>query len=204
MEKLFSFSIIAALGIGACIGGAATYLFLATMEPTFDFHPIADPSSEEYHVHADFLIYIGEEKIDLSDEQFMTSNQQTVHKHAHLHDGNGEVKHIHAEDITFAEFLDSLGITLTDSCLNLFTDNQYCSGEENEVLLYVNGELYPGLITQYVPVDNDRVLLYYGKSSDPQIEQYLANIPDDSCYYSGTCPERGIAPAESCGLTCEL
>jgi hypothetical protein len=70
--------------------------------------------------------------------------------------------------------------------------------------LFVNGELFTSPITQYVPVDNDRILLYYGNYDLGTIQPYLDAIPNDACYYSGTCPERGIAPDEECGLTCEL
>jgi len=65
-------------------------------------------------------------------------------------------------------------------------------------------ENYTSPITTYVPVDDDRILLYYGEATNTMIATYLENIPDDSCYYSGTCPERGVAPDEECGLTCEL
>jgi hypothetical protein len=72
------------------------------------------------------------------------------------------------------------------------------------VLLFVNGELYSAPYTEYEPVDDDSILLYYGDPQNESIQSYIEEIPDDSCYYSGTCPERGIAPPESCGLTCEL
>ena len=186
---------------GACVGAGLVYFFLQTSATP---HPIANPFDTEYHVHADFRIFVGEQQVKLTDDIFMTSNQRTVHKHAHLHDGNGEVKHIHAEDLTFASFLQSLAITLTDSCLTLFDGQALCSGEEQEVLLYVNNELYTEPLNQYVPVDDDRILLYYGNPQDQSIQTYLEEIPSDACYYSGTCPERGVAPPESCGLTCEL
>ena len=167
-----------------------------------DNHPIADPNDGEYHVHADFHVVVRDTLVNLDDDQFQTTSAQVLHEHAHLHDNNGDVKHIHAEGITFAEFLESLSIELTDACLTL--DNQYCSGEIEELLLFVNNELYTSPITQYVPVDDDRILLYFGEYDPEKIQPYLDAIPNDACYYSGTCPERGIAPDEECGLTCEL
>jgi len=194
----------AALVAGILIGGFFTHTFFLAPTTENELHPIADPFDTEYHVHADFRIYVGDEQVDLSDEMFMTSNTQTVHKHAHLHDGNGEVKHIHAEGITFTEFLESLDITLTNSCLTISTQSPLCSDTQEEVLLYVNDQLYTDPLTQYVPVDDDRILLYFGSPANPNIETYIENIPADACFYSGTCPERGVAPPESCGLTCEL
>ena len=197
-----------ACALGIIVGGAVANLFLQLQQPDFHLHtsthPIADPTDGEYHVHADFLIYIGDEQVDLSDDQYMTTASQHLSDTVHLHDNNGDVEHIHAEDQTFASFLSSIGFTLTDSCLTLDTDTTYCSDETEEVLLYVNNELYTDPISTYVPVDDDRILLYYGDATNPAIASYLDAVPYDSCYYSGTCPERGTAPPESCGLTCEL
>lgn len=199
---------IASFLIGVLVGGGATYFLQTSLHGHTDHalhhdqHPIADPYDSDYHVHADFHIVVRDTLVDLAGDRFQTTSQQELHPDAHLHDKNGDVKHIHAERVTFADFLSSLSITLTDNCLTL--DNEYCSDEDQMLQLYVNNELYSEPFTSYVPVDNDRILLYYGEPTNPMIDTYLENIPDDSCYYSGTCPERGVAPDEECGLTCEL
>lgn len=195
-------SFVAGLAVSIVIGSLIHYVDHQSHAEHHDNHPIANPYDSEYHVHADFHIVVRDTQVNLDADMFQTTSQQTLHKHAHLHDNNGDVKHIHAEGVTFAEFLDSLGITLTDNCLTL--DNEYCSGEEEEVLMFVNNELYTSPLTQYVPVDDDRILVYYGRYDMEVIQPYLDAVPDDSCYYSGTCPERGVAPPESCGETCEL
>jgi len=194
---------------GLLVGGLLTYIMLPDVPDHnhyhadhHDNHPIADPYDTEYHVHADFHIVVNNTLLNLDDDQFQTTSQQELHPDLHLHDNNGDVKHIHAEGLTFAEFLGSLDIELTDSCLTL--DNTYCSGEVEEVLLFVNGELFTQPISTYIPVDDDSILLYYGMYDEALIAKHLSNVPDDSCYYSGTCPERGVAPPESCGETCEL
>jgi len=189
------------------IAGLAVSIIIGSLMNYVDQRPYTDPSATDpydskYHVHADFQIVIDGTLVNLDDNQFQTTSDQSLHLDAHLHNNNGDVKHIHAEGITFAEFLESLGIELTDSCITL--DNKYCSSETEEVLMFVNNELYTSPLTQYVPVDNDRILVYYGQYDMDVIQPYLDAVPDDACYYSGTCPERGIAPDEECGLTCEL
>lgn len=190
---------------GMLVGAAAAWFVFGN--DTGDFpattHPVADPYDTEYHVHADFLIYIEDEPVDLSADRYMTTNQQELHTDAHLHDNEGDVKHIHAEGVTFAEFLTALGLDTTDECITTPEGEQRCENDGNVLQLYVNGEVTSPL-TEYVPVDDDRMLLYYGSPDNPNIESYLDAIPSDSCYYSGTCPERGVAPPESCGLTCDL
>jgi hypothetical protein len=199
-----SLQTVIAFVIGVFVGAGLVHLFLQPTTGHDYAHPIADPTDDKYHVHADFRIFVGDTQVELTDDSFMTTAMNMVSEHAHLHDGNGEVEHIHAEDLTFSHFLDSLDITLTDNCLTLFEEEGLCSGEEQEVLLFVNEELYTQPLTQYIPIDDDRILLYYGNSQNENIETYIQAIPSDSCYYSGTCPERGIAPPENCGLTCEL
>jgi hypothetical protein len=203
MKQDTSLQTIVAFLIGLCVGAGFMYMFLQANDLDYS-HPIADPNDDEYHVHADFRIFVDDTQIDLSDDKFMTTGTHLVSEHAHLHDGNGEVKHIHAENVTFAQFLNSLGITLTDTCLTIFDGTPMCSEQNQEVLLYVNNELYTKPYSLYEPVDDDRILLYYGDPQNANIQSYVEEIPNDSCYYSGTCPERGIAPPENCGLTCEL
>jgi hypothetical protein len=197
--------------LGIIVGGAGTALALGEMasllpgsggEHGHGEHPIADPSDDEYHVHADFLVYLEHEKLDLAKPEYMTTDEQELHTAAHLHDGNGEVMHIHEKGVTFAEFITSLGFAITDTCLTTPAGEQYCETSEQKIQLYANGETVD--LATYEPVDDDQLLLYYGDPDHERISEYLKAIPDDACYYSGTCPERGVAPPESCGLTCEL
>lgn len=188
---------------GLLIGGITTNILLPENQHTHhDQHPIADPNDDEYHVHADFHIVVNNTLVNLDDDIFMTTSTQEPHEHLHLHDNNGDVEHIHIEDKTFVEFLSSLEIEVTNDCITL--DDTYCADDENVFQLYVNNELYEGNTTDYIPLDDDSVLLYYGLDDTDLITKHLSNVPDDSCYYSGTCPERGTAPPENCGGTCEL
>ena len=90
-----------------------------------------------------------------------------------------------------------------EDCLTIDTET-YCTNETESVALFVNGERWSHSLKDYVPQDLDRVLLYFGTLEEALITTYLETVPDEACIYSGSCPERGIAPPESCGLTCEL
>jgi len=195
-------SFLAGLGLSIGMGLVLIMYGMDDHSDHHDNHPIADPFDSKYHVHADFHIIVNDTLVELSGDAFQTTSQQELHEFAHLHDNNGDVMHIHDTGVTFAEFLGSLGIELTDTCVTL--DNQFCSNDSEQLVLFINGESYPDPITQYVPVDNDRLLLYYGSPDNPNLATYKVAIPDDACFYSGTCPERGVAPDEDCGLTCEL
>lgn len=189
---------------GFCLGIIGMYVlipFLQTQE-WWPGHTTHDHSTE-YHTHADFQIVINDQVLDLSAPEYMSTAEKILAPHVHLHDGDGSVVHYHAEEVTFASFLSSIGITLTDTCLTAASQT-VCMSDTEEVALFVNEERYTKPLTTYVSTDLDRVLLYAGTTLTTSPDQYLDLVEDRACIFSGTCPERGIAPSESCGLTCEL
>ena len=189
--------------LGICIGGASTYLLLPQKEWADDHYGAA---SEKYHIHADFLIQTFDTVHNLGTAELMTTAEQSHHEHAHMHDEEGDVLHMHAEGVSFVEFLASLDYVIEDQNLTLPNGDELRSDvmQPEYLQLYVNGELWEDEMDTYIPQDLDRVLLFYGDPNNRPIETYLQSVPNDSCIYSGSCPERGTAPAENCGLTCDL
>lgn len=168
-------------------------------------HPIdyAD-NADEVHVHSDFVLFLNGEKVDLSDDKYQSQASQILHTHIHLHDNNDEVIHRHDHDITLGDFFNSLDFTLTNECITDDTDTEFCTNETDELMVFVNDKriLDPA---NYVNQEEDQILIYHGSKDDSEtIRELLLSITDTACIYSGTCPERGTAPPESCGLTCEL
>jgi hypothetical protein len=194
---------LAVLAVGIIVGSIASSILL-----TGHWYPFIDDHQDlvtdtEYHIHADFLIIVDGQEIDLSKDDFMSVVDRILHKGVHLHDNNGKVIHFHAPNITLAEFLSSLKFKLTSDCLTI-EEITYCNNAEKDLKLYVNNEERTSDLTTYVPEDEDKVLLYYGNEEISEIAKYFDRITNDACLYSGTCPERGTAPPESCGLFCEL
>lgn len=198
MTKEFKREALACL-TGIVIGGLIIANFV--IQKNSSFYGLSG-HEDDYHIHADFLVEINGEVLDLGVAEFMTSSEQMLHNDAHLHDEDGDVLHMHAENISFVEFLNSIEITLEEDCLSV-KDVKFCADEKNILSLYVNNEIWTDNFESYVPTDLDRVLLYYGEKNGPRSESFEA-VLDNACIYSGSCPERGIAPPESCGLTCEL
>lgn len=172
--------------------GLAYYMFY--VKPT---------AEEEVHVHADFLMYINDERMDFTDDKYQSALNHILHEDFHFHDNNDKVIHRHADGLTLADFISSIGYTLTDDCLTTDTGAQYCKDENKTLRLYVN-EVVVSDTRSYIPQEEDRILIYYGEPNNTKIPQYLSEISNDACIYSYTCPERGTPPPESCGLTCEL
>ncbi len=158
----------------------------------------------EYHIHADFIVVVNDELVNLSTPEYISTTEKKLSDDVHLHDGNGAIEHLHAEGITFANFLATLGITLTDTCLSLKEEAAICQSEETAVALYVNDERFTDKVTSYIPVDLDRVLLYVGSSDENVRGNFRGQVGNRACMFSGSCLEQGIPPPESCGLTCEI
>ena len=192
--------------IGLIIGALSVYLvspFLISSE-WWPGHTAHNHKDGEYHIHTDFLIVVEDEIIDLSGNEHMSTATETLHRHVHLHDNDPNVLHVHEENISFVEFLASLNITLTDICLTLPSKDIHCTDGTTQLMLYVNNEQFTGPLSSYIPKDLDQVLLYVGTNSNTAEAMFDPKITDKACIFSGSCPERGLPPPESCGLTCEL
>jgi len=185
---------------GVLVGMLLTDTLLPTEHTHSDDH---HHESEEVHVHADFLMYINDKKIDLTKDEFQSSTEDLKHEDFHLHDNEGHILHRHGHGITFVEFLESIDFILTSFCLTTNEGEKLCEDDDNILTLFVNGEKN-GSPDNYVINDEDRVLLYYGLKESSDLQTYLDEVTDEACIYSGTCPERGLPPPESCGLTCEI
>lgn len=166
-------------------------------------HPKGTSDETKVHIHADFQMYIGDERVRFTDATYQSDTTNIHHSQIHFHDGNDDVIHRHAENVTLVEFFKSIGITITNKCLTLTNGTDYCSNEKDTLQLYVNS--VPELnIEKYIFNEEDRILLYYGNPQNANLELLKSGITDEACLYSGTCRERGDPPTEGCGLTCEV
>jgi hypothetical protein len=157
----------------------------------------------EVHVHADWKMIINDEHIRFTDAKYQSINGDVKHNDIHLHDYEDYVIHRHADGVTFADFLASLGFTLTNECLTTDNAQQLCNTEAAQPMLFVNGERYFEM-TNYEINEADRILLYYGSPENPRLTEYINSVTDEACLYSGTCLERGYKTTSTCGITCEV
>lgn len=192
----------------ACAAGIITALIIGSIVAPAEHdsthaHPIRTSTADEVHVHADWLVIIRGEQLRFTDDKYQSSGTNELHPNMHLHDGDDLVLHRHADGVPFVEFFSSLGFTLTNECLTTDTGAELCTNESETLTLFVNGEPRED-VTTYEIQEEDQILLYYGPREDPQLSEYLNNITDEACLYSGTCLERGYKTTSSCGLTCDL
>lgn len=161
------------------------------------------------HTHIDFAIWVNGERLDFSDDEFMSESEteesgddheEHGHKHhpyLHLHDGNGDVLHRHKPGLALEEFFRSLQVGFDEFCYASFmplADGQICG--TTPFRMFVNGEERP-LDLSYVFEDVDSILLT-NAATDEDVRQQLDAMTDDACLYSRTCPWRGDPPTENC------
>jgi len=175
-----------------------------------------------FHAHADFAIFISGVRFDLvlSKDEYMSTEPCIAQKGAlvqiaqahsddnffkdviHLHENVGNVVHVHEEGRTWGEFFHSLDMVLENDLFQDDQGNQYLNDENKSWRFYVNNLEVIDLKNKEIQ-DLDRVLLTYDSVDRDQssINNELTQVGSNACVYSGSCPQRGVAPLESCGQT---
>jgi hypothetical protein len=171
------------------------------------------------HTHADFALYIEEEKIDFAIPEYMSGvsyNEESHdeeheyhHEYLHLHDDVGHVIHTHKQGLTVGTFFSSIGFVITANCIQLDSGVDVCPERDYAWHMYIRkkplnkDEVWQeiDLTPDYIFDDMDQILLTY-QSSDPvsnlRIIKQQEEMTDDACLYSQTCPWKGDPPTENC------
>lgn len=192
-------------------------IFLVALGGAYYYGRLPVPNPDPNHTHADFAIWVNGQKLDFTDPKYMSEAYEEgkevrtdpLRKYLHLHDGNGHVLHRHKPGLTFGEFLESLGVVLTKDGLNLCMEtpdsSRVCEDEaaHRTWIMMVNGERKAFFDGEYVPADEDKILILLPVSDDEALQQQeistaMKQMTDDACMYSKTCPWRGDPPTENC------
>lgn len=147
-------------------------------------------ATEKYHTHFNFLVMLNGKPFDFTPAKYQSNNGKDLSEDIHLHDGKGDLVHIHKKGATLGEFFTSLKMKLSQ---NSFTDD---AGNTYTVSMYVNGK-QNAQFDAYEPQDMDKILITTDTGA-VLVQQQEAKVADDACIYSLKCPERGKPPTESC------
>ncbi len=160
--------------------------------------PAPSPTLEPaYHIHANLKVVLDGKPLDLTQDKYQSSAGHELDPYVHLHDGNGDVVHVHRKGETLGDFFKSVGMSLTSTCLTNDTGQKSCNTGSATLKLFVNGR--PNTqFEAYVPQDLDRILLSFGSESETALQAQIASVADTACIYSLKCPERGKPPTETC------
>lgn len=131
--------------------------------------PAAAPTDDEFHIHAAFQVYINDQLQDYSGLEFQhikpcseheetqLSAEEEQEEKAHLHEGVGDVVHVHRENATWGDLMTNLKVILPEP-----------------VTGSINGQAVDDILHQPITV-YDRVVIFAGQNSD--IETKRNGVP---------------------------
>lgn len=168
------------------IAVSINWLFFSSSE---NFRETESPTSTELntHIHADISAYINNKLVDLTEDGHLESK--------HIHDEEthnlfeGGILRSPTEPTTLGEFLLSAGVQITNTCIMLDIDKEYCNNEKNTLRMYVNSDRERD-IENFIFKDLDRIMIVYGPPGEI-VPQFIGTTTNRACIYSGTC-EAGI------------
>ncbi len=116
------------------------------------------------HAHAAITVFVDGEQLNFGMPQFQLSS-----RYIHLEDHNPYLIHKHATGVPLEMLFASFGMKITSDCITLSYDEstdiktgRFCTGQDQSLVFYVNGEEYYSDISQYVLEHNDRILVSFG------------------------------------------
>jgi len=145
------------------------------------------------HAHAAIAVFVDGEQLNFGMQQFQTSS-----KYIHFENHNPYLIHKHATGVPLEMLFASFGMKVTLDCIILNYDKsadiktgRFCTGQDQSLVFYVNGEEYYSDISQYVLKHNDRILVSFGDAES--ISKHLSyleslrifDIPKKTPQYSG-------------------
>ena len=143
----------------------SSYAFIINSKT--DFGPLGSA-----HTHSAFLIKLNGKPIDFSQDKY-----QVKSKYIHVENGDGFTLHRHAENVTFNAFIHSVNMDIEDKCFNTDDGRQYCESPKNKLRYFINGnETRSDVLSNYIPNDNDRILILYGNETTSQIRNELEEL----------------------------
>ncbi len=145
------------------------------------------------HAHAAIAVFVDGEQIDFGLPQFQLSS-----KYIHFEDNSQYLIHKHATGVPLEMLFVSFGMKLTPDCIILNHDKstdirtgKFCTGQDQSLVFYLNGEQYYSDISQYVLEHDDRILISFGDIET--ISKHLVyleslrilDVPKKTLQYSG-------------------
>jgi len=128
------------------------------------------------HAHAAIVVFVDGEQLNFGMPQFQLSS-----RYIHLENHNPYLIHKHATGVPLEMLFASFGMKITSDCIILSYDEstdiktgRFCTGQDQSLVFYVNGEEYYSDISQYVLEHNDRILVSFGDAES--ISEYLVYL----------------------------
>jgi hypothetical protein len=119
------------------------------------------------HEHAAFLVMLDRVPINFSQSQYQVKSNLI-----HVENGDGTTLHRHATGVPFIEFLKSVDMDIQNGCFIADDGREYCDTADKKLRYFVNGN-QTNSIANYVPNENDRILVVYGNEDESELKREI-------------------------------
>ena len=145
---------------------------------------------ETVHYHANFAVYINDQREEFKDPAFYESigascdvhEQMTPQERAHMHDNINDAVHVHHNAVTWGQFFANLG-WVVDAKVIQTTSRQLLPDNEKKISLILNGEPTDNVSNREIG-DKDKLLVDYGNNSN--VDQEYASIASTADKYNNS------------------
>lgn len=151
--------------MGALLGVAGLAAF------RFAFVPMEEP----IHYHANFALFAGGERIDLSADEYMEDVARCAlpgtvlpTDRVHLHNNDPDVAHVHHEGATWGHLLTNLGFGLGDEYLTTKSGVIHSEGGGRTMKFILNERPQFSVRNELIR-SGDRLLISYGPESEDEV-----------------------------------
>lgn len=170
-------------GIGGVVAGV---LLLA------GFRLVTVPPPTVTHHHANWAVFVGGERLDLSDDRFMEdvvscrTSPESIRPEdrIHLHDGEDDVVHVHHPASTWGQLLANLEMAAGPDYLFTADGERHFAGPDSLMVFVRNGQRVYDLTNEPVRSE-DRVVISFGAESPEEVvEGHFPQVADNAAEHN--------------------
>lgn len=150
----------------------ASYLIAPAAKEALNGQTASNLVAMTQHIHAVLMVFVNGKLLD-----FTLPEYQNRDVRINFENGDGITVHKPDHDAYLGQLLESVNVTVANNCLTLANGSSYCSNFDKDVSVFVNG-VPEGNFQHYVPINNDRILISYGKPEEisKQLQQLDAAV----------------------------
>ncbi len=160
---------VGVLGVVAVIVGYAAFQF-ATMTESAPGGPENAGELGSAHSHTGILVKIFGDSFDFSSPSYQLKNRWI-----HFENNDGTTIHSHATGVTLGYLFESLSIGVDENCFVFPNAKEYCNTDTYSLKFFINGQQVDNIV-DYVPMEDDRVLISFGDETPEEIQAQILEL----------------------------
>lgn len=146
-------------------------------------------SPTEIHYHADFAVVISGERetfdspVYYEEVQSCGGSEANPKARVHMHQPDNNIIHVHDEAVTWAQFFESMGLSLGDTVVTT-PQGVFQGGKGGELVFILNGNRTRTIVNTVIG-DEDRLLVAFGDSGT-DFDALYEGVSSDAAAFNET------------------